>query len=268
MISPHDISDFELYILHTTPWIDKLSPVFVKDAPDEVFEEVPVLRQVKRLLEILERNGGQLKLTPKGCLPGAVVNELYEIGAHDPIADEFYKSINREDKAPNVSSVRLLMIVAGLVRNYKKSLHIVKKNIEYAGSNKILLERLLYTYSTYYNIGYFDAYNIQDLHCESALIYLLLARYGDIWRPVSFYKNELTAMQPALDNLPSKELTRCLECRIFKRQMEQLGLVERNGTGWIDGDNVKIRRTPLFDRLIGIRTHAAPIIFHPDPIMS
>lgn len=268
MASPNNISDLEFYILHTTPWIDKLSPLYVKDAPKEVFDEVPVLRQVRRLLEIIRENGGQLKLTARGNLPSAIVKELYEIGVHDRRFDNYFKSIDNESKAPNVSSVRLLMTVAGLVRKQNNILYIVKKNSKLENNPRALLEKLLNTYSTDYNIGYFDLYENNDLHYESALLYLLIAWYGDIWRRISFYRTELIAMQQVPQDDIHWCLKECMDCRIFRRQMVELGFIERDEGDWRKGDEVKIRRTPLFDKLIGIRTPDAPLIFHSNSLMS
>jgi len=268
MVSPHDISDLEFYILHTTPWIDNLSPVYVKDAPDEVFAEIPVLRQARRLLKILEENGGKLKLTAKGNLPGAVVKELYSLGVRQPFSESFYKSINMESKAPNVCSVRLLMTAAGFVRKQNNMLLMVKKNAALAENPRTFLERLLYTYSTDYNIGCFDYLYIPDIHYESALMYLLLARYGDTWRKVSFYRSELVAMQPMLECVHKKDLEHGIDWRIFSMQMTELGLLERDEKNWIKGELSKVRKSPLFDQIIGVRTPKAPIILHSNPITS
>jgi len=271
MLSPHDISDLEFYILHSTPWTDKLSPVYVKNAPIEVFDEVPVLRQIKRFLEIIEENGGKIKLTAMGNLPRFVVKELYEIGVHIDIYDKLGKSVDTEKNAPNVTSVKFLMTLTGLIRKQKNALYAVKKNAGLVSDPRKLLEKLLYTYTMDYDIGYFDRYDnkeVTEISFESGLIYLLIAKYGDIWRDIRFYRNELQAIHPRLADFDPTLLANCMDCRVFRRQMVELGLLERIDKDWVNKIEPKVRRTPLFDKLIGVRSPEAPILFHSGSIMS
>lgn len=54
------LTDMEQYILDTNPFLDPLSPVYVKDAPEEVFMQSPLFRQVHRLLHIVAEAAGTI----------------------------------------------------------------------------------------------------------------------------------------------------------------------------------------------------------------
>lgn len=51
------LTDMEQCILYTDPFLDPLSPVYVKGATVEVFMESPIFRHVHRLMEIISGSG-------------------------------------------------------------------------------------------------------------------------------------------------------------------------------------------------------------------
>lgn len=74
------LTDIEQYILDTNPFLDPLSPVYVKDAPAEVFMQSPLFRQVHRLMQIIsESEPAGVKFTQTGNLLAAFQFSLISI---------------------------------------------------------------------------------------------------------------------------------------------------------------------------------------------
>ncbi len=78
----------EMWVLVNDPFGEG-SPLQLKPIPEDVCEQIPLFRQIYRLLEILYA-GGEIKLTQKGNLPLKVVQEISEFGVPDKITEDGY----------------------------------------------------------------------------------------------------------------------------------------------------------------------------------
>ena len=259
---PYNLTEMEVDILVSRPWIDELSPVFLKEVSEDVYREVPLLRQMLRLLAILEETGG-LKLTSIGNMPAAIVRELYSLGVPEWDVEEYYKTLNSENKTFSVRLARAVLTHLKLVRQYKGKLVITKAGKAVSGNARELLVKAMNAMGTDFNMGFFDGMGeMPPLTWGSALMYVSMEKYGDQLRSADFYKEEYKQFLPddwiVGDFCPGgyieyNPLTSCISCRILKRQMEQLGLVEVVPRHFPERPESLYRKTPLFDKLIGVR---------------
>lgn len=258
-IYPYNFSEIEMYLLENRPWIDELSPVYVKDAPEEVYMQSPLLRQVRRLLHILDEQDG-IKHTSIGNLPSAVVKELYYLGVPDWYIEKYSKGPSREDKVFTAGLTKILCLHCKFIRRYKGRFVLTKAGREIMDKPKALLERLLFEMCTSFNMGYFDLMYEQCVTWGAAAMYVELAKRGKEYLPMSHYKDAYLDFYPQYEVFDCPEakprwngFTHCLSCRIFERSMLQLGLVEIDKARGLTEEEDKVRTTPLFDQLIGVR---------------
>src|SRR5699024_5379017 len=102
------------YILHDL--FGKNCPVQLADFNDEDCDSVPLFRQVKRLLEMIEKEEN-LKLTQTGNLPPRIVKEVYSVGASEPHIQSGIVKLRTEKDS---FSVQMARIAAELMRVMKK----------------------------------------------------------------------------------------------------------------------------------------------------
>lgn len=259
---PYNLTDMEVHLLVTRPWIDELSPVYLKQVDDDVYREVPLLRQMLKLLAILEETGG-LKLTSIGNMPAAIVRELYALGVPEWDVEEYYKTLNSENKCFNVRLARAVLTHLKLVRRYNGKLVITNAGKAVSSKSRELLLMTLNAMCTDFNIGIFDRMDeMPPLTWGSALLYISVSKYGDQFRDATFYKDEYKQFLPAewasRDFIPAgcvryNPLTSCIRCRILERQLLQLGLVEMLPYHHPGRLEEEFKKTALFDKLIGVR---------------
>lgn len=259
---PYNLTDMEVHLLMTRPWIDELSPVYLKQVDDVVYGEVPLLRQMLRLLSILDETGG-LKLTSIGNMPPAVVRELYSLGVPEWDVEEYYKTLNSESKTFSVRLARVILKHLGFIRTYKGKLVITKAGKTMSGNPSKLLPKVMFALCTDFYMGFFDGYpeELDLLTYGAAAMYVSLSKFGNEFRPTSFYKDEYCQFLPddwtRFDNrheyIEWSELTSCIRARIFERHLDQLGLVEIKPVHYPEQRESEVKRTPLFDKLIGVR---------------
>ncbi len=60
--------------------LEKGCPVQLRTLTDSQLNDIPLMRQVLHLMDILDKS--ELKLTAKGYIPPKIVEELYQMGTH------------------------------------------------------------------------------------------------------------------------------------------------------------------------------------------
>lgn len=88
---------------------------------------------------------------------------------------------------------------------------------------------------------------------------ILVSRYGQDWKKVSFYTQKYFKAFPDLLNVPdppySNRIADCENCfsyRIFENFMRYFGLVEVKYEGELWKNNLSVLKTDLFDKLISV----------------
>lgn len=264
------LTDIEQYILDTNPFLDPLSPVYVKDAPEEVFMQSPLFRQVHRLLLIISESGtAGVKFTQAGNLPGPVVRELYALGVPEWQVEEYYKSLSSETKCFSVGFAKIVALHCKLIRRYKGRFLLSKKGAALQDSPREMFALILNALCADFNFGYFDGFDEMPGNFTGvATMYLFLHQSGHEWLISSEYVDRFLLANPDIaeyevieDSRFRSSLRHCIEFRIFERHLHQLGLIETQprvaAFPFNHMEPTPIRVTPLFDNLIGFRLSLA-----------
>lgn len=270
------LTDIEQYILDTNPFLDPLSPVYVKDAPAEVFIQSPLFRQVHRLLEIIsESEPSGIKFTQAGNLPGPIVRELYALGVPEWQVEEFYKSLSSENKCFSVGFAKIIALHCKLIRRYKGRFMLSKKGATLLNSPREMFALILNALCMDFNFGYFDGFDdMPGNFTGTAAMYLFFHQSGRQWILSSEYVDRFLLANPDIaefevieDSRFRSTLRHCIELRIFERHMHQLGLIETQprvaAFPFNHMEPTPIRVTPLFDKLIGFRLSLSDSHFIP-----
>lgn len=263
--------DFEGYsslemhkILHFT--FDADSPIRFNRLDSHAYAQIPILRQVKWLAEIIAQNG-QIKLTTAGYLPIKIVQELYPLGAPDEMIENGISKLGKEMDCTPVHLVRLLTEVSGITKKRKGVLSLTSTGTKIIIDDSKLFESILKGFCQKFNWHYFDYYSdneqsgtIGQLGFGFSLI--LLSKYGNTERSERYYADKyFKAFPMLLETVQSTYGTvqdYCSNCyclRTFERFLYHFGLVEIKKGKRILQEETYIKKTPLFDRLISLAPH-------------
>jgi len=188
------------------------------------------------LIEGIGEDG--IKLTAKGNL-GQKFSKEASREYYDRYPDPFKPklSVRSELNFEPLHAIRLTAQLAGLVRKYKGKLHLTKKCKKALDSNGLreLYPLLLQSYIRKFNWGYRDGYQEISFIQQSFLFTLyLLHKYGNNWKPATFYSDSyLQAFPMLLEEIeakpyepPEDTLRRCYILRTLQRFADFFGLAD------------------------------------------
>ncbi|WP_024327837.1 hypothetical protein [Thioalkalivibrio sp. AKL19] len=198
-----------------------------------------VMSVLFRVLADTIRAEGGIPLTPKGNLPLRVVADAWAAVEAAGLEPEWHPGSRRkEDDFPELHVTRLLVQMSGLGRKYRGRLQLTRstqQKIE-RGDWASIFRELLRWHTREFNWAYQDGYPPLPTVQQGALFSLyLLARFGDEWRPVSFYIDAFERAFPvALDEadeydgpFSAQEVLRNVwPLRTFMRFAHPFGLIE------------------------------------------
>lgn len=235
------------------------SPVELNKLADEDYLEMPIIKQVLYLANII-KNAGELKLTQKGYLPVKVVGELCD---QRFLPDEYHGypiKVKKESDSEHTFLARLLLELSGIIKKRYNKLSLTKTGEKLLKNNQKFFEKIWTTYTSKLNWAYFDGYTndpVGQFGCAFSLI--LLNKYGKKLMLDKFYSMKYYdalpmiyqdyAPEPYCD--PIKTNIRCYSIRTFDRFLFYFGLIEIEQEKW-DVDKFVIT-TQLFDELIRVR---------------
>jgi len=187
------------------------------------------------LLEAIGETG--LKPTAKGNLPQKFCREaaLAYWGEDMYRENTRFGGINREEDFCDLHITRLVAELAGLIRKYKGRF-ILSRNCRVLRAGKgltALYPRLFTAYVQQFNWSYRDRYpELRFIQTAFLFTLYLLMRYGDTWRPHTFYEDSfLRAFPMLLEELaqhevftPEEEVRRCYTWRTLVHFVGFLGL--------------------------------------------
>ncbi len=256
------IADFEGYspsemqvILYDT--FNSKSPIQILKAEENDYLKIPILNQVKFLLNLIETQG-ELKLTNKGFLTTKVVADLYKKQyLKDYFIEKGISKLYKESDVPTITLARILIELSILVKKRNNKLSLTKKGAEIINNDYLLFQNIFETFATKFNWGYFDNFSNQEIgQIGFGFSLILIEKYGVSFKQVDFYsKKYLKAFEfdtkSEFDFIDNPN--RSYPIRTFERFLEYFGLIEFD----IDNDNKmrKVKKTRLFDKLIKIRPH-------------
>lgn len=257
--------DFEGYspkemskILYNT--FDKDSPIQICPLPVEEYNQIPLFRQVKHLLQMLVEN--DIKLTTAGYLPPSIVKELYPLGIGDSLIDTGISKLSKEIDSISVMIARKICEAAGFAKTRKGILAATTNGIKITNDNTKLFKQLFETFCQKINWAYFDGYKQQRFgQFGFGFSLILLSKYANVNRDANFYAQKYFKAFPKLmdDIIPTYQPVEnycndCYSLRTFERFMLHFSLVEiSNGRKFEVPKN--ITKTALFDKLIKILPH-------------
>lgn len=250
-------SSYEMNQILRFPF-EKDSPIQLQKLSEAEYKMIPILNQLKYLIELIDRNG-DIKLTEKGFLPTKIVSDLYSQGfLKDELIEKGISKLYKETDSITINLTRILTELAGLTKKRKGRLSLTKSAEKILGNNEELLRHLFSAFANKFNWAYYDGYgdnNIGQLGCGFSLI--LLSKYGQEKRLDSFYAERYFNAFPQLlesvkPNFSTVEIfsTKCYSLRTFNRFLEYFGMInteeKKNGFDFIR----HISTTHIYDRLI------------------
>lgn len=208
-------------------------PVQLRSLTDEQIGQVPFMRQILHLMELL--SSGELKLTAKGYIPPKIVEDLYEMGEHSWNTDWFKQK--SEPKTEEIQVLRVVLKECGLIKTRTGKMSLTAKGRKLLANRNELMHTVMLFLLRDYNTGWLDLYEDTEVGNVGRLYSLwLLHKYGGEWRHTDFYTAEYAMAFPMLNDY------RAYGYRVFNRLFHLIGLCKVNerpedrGPGW--GHNV------------------------------
>lgn len=258
-------SSFEMHkIIHFT--FDKDSPIQFNLLTSQEYSQIPILRQVKRLMEIISEKK-QVKLTTAGYLPVKIVQELYPLGVPDDLIESNVVKLAKEADCTPVHLARILAEVSGIIKQRKGILTLTAIGAKIIADDSKLFSSIFKGFCQKFNWHYFDYYSddpqsgvIAQLGFGFSLI--LLSKYGNTERTAGYYADKyFRAFPMMLENAQPTYKTvmeYCSDCysiRTFERFLHHFGLIQIKKSKEFIQEETYVRKTPLFDKLISPISH-------------
>ena len=230
------------------------SPIQICKVEQEIYNQVPLLLQIKYLLKIIEEQG-ELKLTEYGNLPKKVVFEIYEQGfIKDYAIETGISKLHKEGSVPAIHLTKILVELSRMVKKRNNRLSLTKLGKEKIANNSFIFQDLFKNFTTRFNWAYFDAYS--DLHAGQfgfGYTLALFSLYGRTPRSTDFYSEKYTTafgnnVQPDTNRLFDASAS-AYEIRTFERFLDYFGFTEYD-----EGKkDVLVKASSTFFELINIR---------------
>ena len=239
------------------------SPIQLQKLCDADFKKIPLLNQIKYLLQLINNNG-ELKLTAKGFLPTKIVSEIYnQKYIKDKMIESGISKLYKETDSNSINLTRILLELSGLIKKRNNKLSLTKKGKTEFNDNYKLLKSIIITFGNKFNWAYYDGYGqnqIGQLGFGFSLI--LLSKYGSEKQLDSFYGKKylkafpmlLEQIEPSRFDTKEKQIYKCYSLRIFDRFLDYFGLIKIDSENKWDSEKF-IKKTELFDKLLKVRPH-------------
>lgn len=239
---------------------DSDSPVQFKTLTSEEYNQMPLFRQVKHLLQTLVEH--DIKLTTAGYLPPRIVKELYPLGIGEHLIDEGLYKLNKEADSNSVILARNICEMMGLTKVRKGVLSATANGKKIANNDPKIFKQLFEAFCRKFNWAYFDGFQREQIgRFGFGFSLILLNKYGNVKREDNFYTQRYFKALPMLqDGITPSHLTieddsnHCYSLRTFDRFLLHFALVEIAQERKIDSPKY-VSKTPLFDKLIEILPH-------------
>lgn len=242
---------------------NSLFTIDLKDSED--FLDIPVFKQSVYFLKKLS-HVKDLKCTQKGNLPTALVIELYK----EFFSSERYaRKPNREDDLPQITRLKHLLAISGLIKKRNNKLSLTKKGMELLSENKHkeLFELIFTTYVNKWSWAFLDGYPEFFLIQNSCMFNLyILKKKCHQWMLSRDLAQIFLDAFPAITNEVPKEsysnpegqIMNCFSLRFLERFCLPLGLLEYKEEKVNDGKYFKIlqfyRTTTFFNEAFNFKS--------------
>lgn len=260
------LSPNEMSRLRGFPFSDR-SPVQFMQLPAEEYENIPIFRQAKYLLNAIESGNG-LKLTDKGNLPTKVVKEMYLLGAREYMLENHPYTTIKESDSTSVMTAKALLGEAGIIKKLHNKLQLTNKGKKIVADNHKLLMELLTTYCQRFNWSSFDGYDLPDIGVDGwALSLVLIGKYGEKPKDEHFYAEKyfkafplllegIVGFDESLEKCYGSVENYCAKAyclRTFTHFMKPFGFVTIENESLFDRE-ATVKKTPLFDKFVHLNS--------------
>jgi hypothetical protein len=257
-LSPADMR----YILYDP--FSKDSPLkFKNNIPDKILDQIPILNQVKYLLQRIN-DLGEIKLTSTGSLPTTMVKGLYNQGyIKDYAIEHGITKLYAETSCQSIHLARIIVELSGFVKKKNGKLSLTKtwKDKLISKNRRDILYQIFSVFSQKFNWSYFDGYPSQQTgQLGFAFSLYLISKYGNVERLDSLYsekyikafpKIQLDYNDDPLNKEGNREFHHCYSLRTFERFLEYFNMTESRTEGKLYQETKKIiKKTALFDEII------------------
>ena len=222
--------------------LEKGCPVQLRTLTDSQLNDIPLMRQVLHLMDILDKS--ELKLTAKGYIPPKIVEELYQMGTHSWNTD-WYKQ-KSEPKTEEIRVLRVVLKECGLVKTRTGKMSLTSKGKRLLINRNELLRVVMLFLLRDYNTGWLDLWDDTDVGNLGRMYSLwLLHHYGKEWRHTDFYAGEYSRAFPTLAN------AHAYGYRVFNRLFHLIGLCDVNEReeDWGPGFWERVIKTDVLDMM-------------------
>ncbi len=234
------------------------STVKIKKISEDDINSIPLFRQVKYITDILFHEG-KIKLTATKAIPPKIVKEVYELGVRDRMIEEGVTRLTKEKNSQTVILTHILLKIMKVIKEQKGVMSLTKNGEKIVKDSQQLFEVLIKSFTTQYNLAYFDGIGNESVGgMANGFSLILIAKYGGQKRSYKFYADKYFKAFPDLlrnyevnYNTIEKHSAQCYSVRTFERYMLYFGLIEIEKTKYPE-QKIYITRTPLFDRVISI----------------
>ena len=217
-------------------------PVKLRQLSDEQIQQIPIMRQVLHLMDILCK--GDLKLTNQGYIPPKIVSELYDLGIHSWSSD-YYNHLT-EARSEEVQTLRVVLKQCGLIKTLLGKMSLTAKGKKLLPDHNKLMSTVIVFLMDDYNTAWLDAYeDYRTGNIGRCYSLWLLHHFGSDWRHEAFYESEYAKAFPRLD------ATQGYWCRVFQRLFRLIGICEINDGKEFAGQewSRRARKTPLLEMM-------------------
>lgn len=211
----------------------------------ESIDEIPIVKSIFELIKLIDPEKGT-KLTNTGNLPVKIVKEIYSKGIiKDKYIEAGITKLSKETDAESIHCTKIIGLLSGYLRITNNRIFVTKKGKNFE-KDRSKLKKILNTFGSKFNLGYFDGYENSQIgqHDFKFSLYLLY-KFGEKEREKNFYANKYFTAFPMNGDCNERNKS-CYTLRTFQRFFNYFGIIEQDKT-WND-PNVKI--TNLFKKYI------------------
>jgi len=212
----------------------------------------PILNQALFFLNRLQYCG-ELKGTQLGNLPKDFVIEFYHLFLSN---DRYARLPSREDDLPQLTRLKHLLDLAGLIKKRNKKFSLTKKGqtILAQENHAQLFKTIIETWVNSFNFGFSDGYHNYSLIQQATVFnFYLLYKLANDWisgeELGTYFLNAFPTLALHSEfkhSSAEEEIVRCFSLRFLDRFCLPLGLVEQKDNGKYFSERVEYYKVTSF----------------------
>lgn len=229
-------SSYEMATIIHFPFTDECPISLNKEIEIQKLKKIPIFNIALYLMEII-LSKGEIKLTPKGNLPTALVKEIYyQKYFLDNMIEAGIAKPHLEENWTILHNTKIVLKMSGLVRVFRGKLITTKQGKSLLENKKYydIFLCFLKSFTLKFNWAYNDRYD-DEVIGQMGFLYLLhlICKYGNEYRNFNYYSDLYFKAYPDLKEAAESSMydfsnpgESTLESRFVSRFAVWFGLVE------------------------------------------